>query len=387
MKVLVIAPHPYYEERGTPIDVLLLLRVLCARSDLDVHLLTYAEGETPDLDGLTIYRVAPTPLTHAIRPGFSLKKLVASTQVFFRALYLQRKHRFDLVHAGEEAVFSAMIIKRFWGVPYAYDLDSSIAQQMVEKLPWAKPLASLFNRLEAWAIRNALINFPVCNALGLLCEERHSLKTVVVHDISQLANPGAPAKGLLRDELGIDRRFIVYIGNLEVYQGIDLLLESFALAVERLPEHDLVVIGGRAKDIAFYQKKAEQLGIAERTHLVGPRPFSRLDEYLAEADILACPRIRGFNTPMKIFPYLHSGRPVLATDIHTHNQILSDEQAMLAPPTAEGFAGGMIRLANEPELAARISQGGVAMIETNHTFAAYQARLNKAYDWIVEQLA
>ena len=39
---------------------------------------------------------------------------------------------------------------------------------------------------------------------------------------------------------------MMYVGNLESYQGIDLLLESFALACKKTERLDLVVIGGDA---------------------------------------------------------------------------------------------------------------------------------------------
>lgn len=44
-------------------------------------------------------------------------------------------------------------------------------------------------------------------------------------------------------------------------------------------------------------------------HFFGPKPLKKLDHYLADADILVAPRIKGVNTPMKIFPYMHSGKP------------------------------------------------------------------------------
>ena len=57
MKVLVLAPHPFFQERGTPIDVSLVLRVLSERADTSVDLLVYNEGEEFSLPRLTIHRV------------------------------------------------------------------------------------------------------------------------------------------------------------------------------------------------------------------------------------------------------------------------------------------------------------------------------------------
>jgi glycosyltransferase involved in cell wall biosynthesis len=387
MRILQLAPHPFFQERGTPIDVLQVLRVLVERPNTTVDLLVYNEGEDVDLSNLTIYRTPDFPFTRGVRPGFSLKKVLCDIFMLFQAWRLIRHHHYDLIHAGEEAVFLAQFFRLLFGIPYIYDLDSSIAQQVVEKQSLLRPLAPLLNAFEAKAIRGSLANLPVCNALAELCEAKGSRKTVTIHDISQLQNPGVPQQGWLKDELGIRNKVLLYIGNLEKYQGIDLLLEAFQVACQKTDQVDLVVIGGAGADIAAYEAKAVQLGIEKKTHFLGPRPLDQLESHLAEADILVCPRIRGINTPMKIFPYLHSGRPVLATDLRTHNQLLSQNEAYLAPADPDEFAQGIIELVEDEGLRRRLGQNGMAFVEREHTAEAHHRRLNQLYDWIEAQLS
>ncbi len=386
MRVLVLAPHPYYVDRGTPIDLELVLRVLCAREGTSVDVVVYPDGEDRLHDGLTIHRVPATGWTTNTKPGFSLKKLVCDLWMFFKAWSLVRKHGYDVVHAGEEAVFMAMFFRRVHGIPYVYDLDSSIAQQMVEKLPFLGPVARIFDAFEAAAIRGAIATAPVCNALADLCRERGAAKIVTLHDISQLENPDSPRTGKLAKEAGTDRLILLYVGNLESYQGIDLLVEAFAVAAKRTDAVDLVIIGGDPDDIESYRQRADQLGIGDRTHFLGPRPLAELDGYLAEADILTAPRIRGINTPMKVFPYLHSGRAVLVTDLPTHSQILTPDVACLAPAEPEGFAEAIVELAGNDELRRSLGARGRAFVEAEHTFPSHRKRLNALYDWIAARL-
>lgn len=386
MNLLLLAPHPFFQERGTPIDVLLVLRVLSERPDTTVDVLTYHEGSDVNLPNVRIHRIRAPGLLSGIKPGFSAKKLLCDALMFFQAWSMVRRGRYDLVHAGEESVFFAMFFRRFYRIPYAYDLDSSIAQQLVEKKRYLRPFAPLFNWMERRAIRGALINFPVCNALDKLCHRNGSRQTVALHDISQLRNPDAPATGALKRELGIDGTLLLYIGNLEVYQGIDLLLDSFRLAAREEPNLYLAVIGGAPDDVERLRARAKEQGLEGRCFFMGPRPFQELDGYLAEADILVCPRIRGINTPMKVFPYLHSGKAVLVTDLPTHNQILTPREALLAPAEPRGFADGMLKLARDPVLQRELGRSGRAFVERSHTFAAHRKRLNEAYDWIEDQL-
>lgn len=387
MNVLLLAPHPFYQERGTPIDVFLVLRVLSMRPGTAVDVLTYNEGSDIDLPNVRVHRIPAHRFLSGIKPGFSKRKLACDAMMFFAARRMVRERRYDLVHAGEESVFIAMYLERRFGIPYAYDLDSSIAQQMVEQKGWLRPLASRFDRIERGAIRRAMICFPVCNAIAALCKAAGARKTVTLHDISQLRDPGAAPTGRLRRELGARGMILLYSGNLQPYQGIDLLLESFCIALDAAPDLTLAVIGGVPERVETYRRKARELGIDRRCFLLGPRPYDELDSYLAEADVLACPRICGINTPMKVFAYLHSGKPVLATDLPTHNQVLTSAEAFLAPAEPAGFAAGMVRLARDPALRERLGRAGRAFVEKGHTFAAHRLRLMEAYDWIEAQLA
>jgi len=387
MKLFMMAPHPFFQNRGTPIDVLLVVRALSERKNIKIDLLTYNEGTDVTLPNLTIFRTPNFTFTQNIRPGFSFKKLICDFFFFFHAWSLVHHNKYDLIHAGEEAVFMAMFFTFIYKIPYVYDLDSSIAQQLVEKKPMLRVLLPLFNFMEKQAIRRSLANLPVCNALAELCRKNHSNKTVTLHDISQLKNPYAPKTGRLKKELGFQGLILLYCGNLEPYQGIDLLLDSFQLACKKTNKVDLVIIGGVEEDIKYYKEKAHRLGIDKKTHFLGQKPFEQLDQFLAEADILVAPRIRGINTPMKVFPFMHSGKPVLLTDLYTHNQIISSNEAYLAPANPTGFAKGILDLVEDEKLRTQLGERGRALVEKNHIYSAHQNRLYSIYDWIEDQIA
>jgi glycosyltransferase involved in cell wall biosynthesis len=386
LKIILLAPHPFFQNRGTPIDVLLVLKVLTYRKSTAVDLVVYNEGSDVALPNLRIFRTPPSRLTRNVRPGFSFKKIMADVFMFLTAWRLVHRNGYDLIHAGEEAVFFALFFKIIYRIPYVYDLDSSIAQQMIEKYPALGIFSSLFNLVEGLAIRKSLASLPVCNALAELCRRKGSKKTVTLHDISQLKNPYAPATGNLKKDLGIKDLILLYCGNLEKYQGIDLLLEGFAIACKKTDKVDLVIIGGTRADIEFYRTKGRRLGLDRKTHFLGQKPFEQLDEFLSEADILVAPRITGINTPMKVFPYLHSGKPVLLTDLYTHTQVLTKQMAYLASPDPQGFAEGIVCLANNKNLRQKLGRKGREFVENNHTFEAHSMRLNGVYDWIEKRL-
>jgi glycosyltransferase involved in cell wall biosynthesis len=382
MRILVLAPHPFFQLRGTPIDVDILLRVLSTRPGVTIDLVVYGEGEEISYPNITVHRTPLNSVTRGVKPGFSLRKVANDLHMLRIARRLVRRHSYDVVHAGEEAVLIARLIKRWHRIPYIYDLDSSIAQQMVEQRPWMRPVAGVLNWFEAGAVRGALATAPVCNALADLCRRHGARHVVTLHDISQLSDPDRPPSGRLQQEAGTDRLILLYVGNLEPYQGVDLLLEAFSIAARRTDEVDLVVIGGREEDIRRYKARAEALSLHGRAHFLGQRPLSELDEYLADADILTAPRTKGINTPMKIFPYMHSGKALLVTDLPTHSQILTSDVCMLAAPEPQAFADAIVELASDRELRERLGRAGRAFVEAEHTFEAHARRVNALYDHV-----
>lgn len=385
LRVLCLAPHDYYVDRGTPIDVDVLVRALTARGHR-VDLLVYDHGEERAYPGLTIVRARAPKGLGSIGPGFSLRKLVADGFLAWRAVGLARRNRYDVVHAGEEAVFIAMLLKAVFGVAYVYDMDSSIAQQMVEKMGWLRPVSGVLDWFEARAIRGALACAPVCNALGDLARERGAEHVEVLHDISQI-DPDAPvAPAGVRQRLAIFEPVFMYVGNLEAYQGVDLLLEGFALARAGGVGAQLVVAGGSREHIDRYEARAVELGVEHHATFLGPWPAADLGSLLGEADVLVAPRTKGINTPMKIFPYMHSGKAVLLTKLPTHTQLLDGTQAYLAEPTPDGFARAIGELAEDAALRERLGRTGRAFVEANHTFPAHQRRVDRLYAHVGERV-
>ena len=178
----------------------------------------------------------------------------------------------------------------------------------------------------------------------------------------------------------------MYVGNLERYQGIDLLLESFAITLEEVPSAHLVVIGGAPDDVCAYRLKAGSMRLNNRVHFIGPRPIEQLNQYLEQADVVVSPRIQGNNTPMKLYSYLDSGKALLATNLTTHTQVLNERIACIAEPTATAFSKGMVQLIANPLLRQRLGVAAQRYIAREHTYEAFSQKLTGLYDWLQKDL-
>ncbi|WP_447968837.1 glycosyltransferase family 4 protein [Nitrospira sp. M1] len=378
MNILFLAPHPFYQTRGTPIAVDLMLRVLSERRE-SVDLLTYHEGSDVQYDQLMVHRIPRVPFVKDIPPGFSLKKLIADGLLAVRAVQQSWKKRYHIVHAVEESVFIALILKLLFGVPYVYDMDSSLAQQMVEKFPVLRPCAFILNYFESVALKHALVVVPVCDSLGKIALSHGHPHVRTLHDVPMLDKSHPVESTSLGINVQQDRLRVMYVGNLESYQGIDLLLDSFSLLSLQVDHVDLVIVGGATADIQKYQQKSYNLGMQERVSFLGPKPIYRLASFLAEADILVSPRIKGNNTPMKLYSYLQSGKPIVATNLPTHTQVLNEEVGVLAEPSPDSFAEGMLSLVHDQDLALKVGSAGKQLVEQKFSYAAFREKVNDLY--------
>jgi glycosyltransferase involved in cell wall biosynthesis len=377
MNVLVLAPQPFYRERGTPIAVRLLAEELCAAGHR-VDLLVYHEGEDISVPGVRILRAPAPPLVRDVPIGFSAKKLACDLALTASFLRLARPGRYDVVHAVEEAVFPAVWLRRRHGAAVVCDMDSDMVEQLVGRSPLRRRFRRQLDALVRHALRGSDLVLAVCPALAnkasALCPE---VPVRVLEDIPLAGAPGAPAENL-RERFGIGGPLALYVGNLEPYQGIDLMLEALARLGPNGPA-TLVVIGGIPPDVARYERIAATLGVAGRVRFAGPRPVRDLGGYLAQADILVSPRTLGENTPMKIYSYLEAGRAVLATDIGSHTQALDESCALLVRPEPDALAAGLRRLAEDPELRGRLGDAGAGRASARYSRAAYREKLRAAY--------
>lgn len=385
MRILLLAPHPFLQDRGTPLAVRAVVEFL-VREGHRVDLLTYHEGEAWSVPGCEVRRIPGPPAVRGIPPGFSFKKLLCDVALLNCSLRLLRERRYDLLHAVEESVFVALHLHRLHGVPYVYDMDSMLSAQLEERWPWLALVRRPMVAAERRAMRGAAGVLTVCKALEERVHELAPGRVVGrVEDTSLLSDDGeaAPVRDVPTD-LGT---LVMYVGNLKPYQGIDLLLEGFAVAVGRRSDLGLVVIGGAARDIETYRAKARSLGIGARVRFLGPRPIRDLGGYLRRADVLVSPRLKGLNTPMKIYSYMDSGTAVLATDLPTHTQVLGPEVARLVAPTPEGVAEGLADLAERPSLRKRLGQAARERYRLDYGKDAFERKMRRFYDRVAEALA
>lgn len=392
MRILVVAPQPFYQERGTPIATRLLLEALQAAGH-SVDVLTYHVGEDPKLPGVHVFRAPAVPFVRDVPIGFSLRKLLCDVALLWRLFTLTRRSRYDVLHAVEEAVFLSLLVRAFagrrstlgsdkldrLGCRVVYDMDSSLPEQLLGKYAALRFVDGVLRRLERLAIAQSDLVLAVCNDLAIRARSYATGTPIdVVEDVSLLGSGSAKSetenlrRGLLYGEL-----LVLYVGNLEHYQGVDLMLD--AIAKLESPPMKFVAVGGNHEAVVAYRRRVAELGLGGQVAFIGARPLAQLGPLLEQADVLVSPRLQGQNTPMKLYSYLAAGKAVLATRIRSHTQVLSDEDALLVEPTPTAVARGLDVLLRSPLLRERLALAARRLATTRYSITQFRASVASAY--------
>ena len=377
MRILFLAPQPFFEVRGTPLAVLAMLRVLTAAGH-QVELLAYPQGEAVEVPGLRVRRSLRLPVGR-VRAGPSLAKLLLDLPFALEAAWLLLTRRYDVVHAVEEAAHLIAPIARLKRVPLVSDVDSSIPDQLRDSgFARRGPLPWLAEALESYALRRSAAIITVCSSLTKGVKRRapevpvFQIEDPPLFDAAKAATAEAVAS--LRAALGLGEGPVAfYSGNFEAYQGVELLVD----AAGRMPEVQLLLMGGEPAQIEALRQRAAVTG--GRCVFAGIRPPTEVPTFLALADVLVSPRCQGSNTPFKIYTYLAAGKPLVATRIETHTQLLDDSLAFLVEPTASGLVLGIRAALSQPAEASARAAAGRALIERAYSTARFAEKVKAAY--------
>ena len=382
MKILMIAPQPFFEPRGTPISVRQRLTGLTALGH-QVDLATYHLGEDINLPGLSIHRTPTISSIRALKVGPSWQKIPLDFLLIFKAIGLLFRNKYDIIHTHEEAGFFSVFLARLFNHPHIYDMHSSLPKQLVNfSFGDNKVMIGIFEFLERLVINT-------CDAMITIGPDLEQY----VREI----NPDVPMQMIENLPLNIDheiaeispeieRRFqqvgglsILYTGTFERYQGVDVLIKSFEQVVQRHPESRLILVGGKPEQIQKYQDLVSQLGLDDSVEFTGIVSLDDANEYIHLADILVSPRIEGTSVPLKIYTYLHAGKPILATDIPAHSMVLNQENTHLVEPSVAGMVKGLSRLIEDKQLRAAISIAAKEFAEREYSQAQYLTKLENVY--------
>ncbi len=391
MKALIISPQPFFSPRGTPFSVY-YRSLISSELGVEMDFLTYGEGQDVDIENLNIIRIPRFKLLGNVKLGPSFLKLFLDIFIILKMIVLLVKNKYDVVHAHEEAVFFAWFLKPIFKYKLVYDMHSSLPQQLTNfKFTTSKLIIKIFEILEIRCLQSSDAVITICPDLrdyvnGVITDqEKHFLiensifediklkKTVVSGDATTSRNTKVKLEKFVEEE----DQLLVYAGTLEKYQGIEILVKAMKEVVITNERVKLLIVGGTENQVKEYRALAESLGIEDSLRFTGRVPQKNAKEFTQAGDILLSPRSDGTNTPLKIYEQLASGKPLVATKIFSHTQVLTDEVAFLVDPTPIDMARGILLAINDKKEAKNKALNAMKLYEEEYSRSVYTSKLKK----------
>ena len=183
---------------------------------------------------------------------------------------------------------------------------------------------------------------------------------------------------------GLERNTIVgYVGAINRWRRLDLLVDAFARVAPSFPAVHLLVVGD-GPDRGAAARQAGALGIADRVCFAGAVPHEQVASYIAAFDVAVLPHSNVYGSPMKLFEYMAAGRSVVAPRLPPIVPVLGDSGegevgVVFTSLDAGGLSSALAALLGDKDLRDRL--GGAA-----------RARARREYVWsrhgiLVEDLA
>jgi glycosyltransferase involved in cell wall biosynthesis len=226
-------------------------------------------------------------------------------------------------------------------------MHSSLPLQITDwKFSNSRSVIAAFRWVEQMSVRGACavvaISPAVARAAQYACPDTPCVVIVNHFELDDRTSAAEVEAARARYGIAPENKVVLYTGSFVALQALDLLLDSVPRVVAAVPETLFLLVGGTDPEIAELRSQAERLGITRHVIFERSMPQSSIPAYLAAADVLVSPRTQGINPPGKLLPYLASGRPVVATNTLVHNQLLTEQCAILTTPDAQGIADGLI---------------------------------------------
>ena len=357
-----------------------MAEALCRRGH-QVDVATYPLGdETIELP-YQLHRIGSRRTRLNPEPGPSIKKLFYLDPLLVsRVATLLDTKSFDVIHAHhyEGLIISICARSLAKRVPVIFDahtllgtelphyrlpiprkLAASLGRWLDRRLPrQADHIIAVTNQMQTWFSADTAIPSDHISVISNGVEHQHFANNASVH--------ARPAEGPR----------IVYAGNLADYQGVDLLLRSFAQIREVLGDARLVLLTN--SELGDLRGSFDALALNDSVSLV-KTDYTSLPCQLAESDVLVNPRTNCDGIPQKLLNYMATGRPIVS--FAGSAAILEHEHTALVVPDndIEAFARAVLRLIREPEFGRVLAEAARKKVVAEHSWSQVAEKVEHVY--------
>ena len=381
IRILMLAPTPYFSDRGCHVRIYEEARALI---DLgcQVQIVTYHIGR--DMPGIPTARIPRIPWYRRLTAGPSWQKPLLDLLLFFKALSVAHSCHPQIIHAHlHEGAFIGILLKALLRIPLIMDFQGSLTVECRDHgfLRQGSLLDRVFGTIERH-INNRVDAFITSSSAGaeLLVQQWQgpSQRVTAVIDGVDISHFHPHSRSEARQMLNLPDGvpLVVYLGVLNSYQGMNLLLSSMQILMKKECSVHFLLMGYPEEQ---YRQKAEEMGMAHCVTFTGKVDYAEAARFLSAGNVAVSPKLSLTEANGKLFNYMACGLPTVVFDTPVNREILGEAGVYAAYGDAEDFAAKIEALLTDPVRRADLSRVGVEKAKNEHSWRSRGGMITEIY--------
>lgn len=387
-KILVVAPTPFFSNRGTHIRILEEALAL-EKLGHEITIATYHIGQNIDRrvgTKIDVRRIRRLLFWYKkLEAGPDWQKIILDLMLIRKTFHLARTQKPDIIHGHlHEGVLIGWIVQKllFWrNMKLVADFHGSLVGEMRSHGYLRFGIARIFKIIEKWI--NNMGDWTITSSWECtdnIKETRHDGKIETVLDGINLDSfKVKKTKEEIKKEweIPLDKFVIGYTGGLVANKGIEYLLKAIP-AVIREKSNAYFVIGGFPPEHVENFIKNNKL--EKEIRLISPLDYFKLPELLLACDIAVDPKRADISQASgKTLNYAGAGLPVVCFDKKNNRKYLGEGGCYCQNETADGIAKGILYFMDNPEKAKKAGQVNKENSQ-NFSWAIPAGRISEIYN-------
>ena len=380
LKVLHIAPTPFFADRGCHLRIRGIVRGL-EEQGADNVVCTYPIGR--DVEDIITVRCPRIPGYSKVEAGPSPFKYVADILMIFTAARLIRRMDPDVLHChlheGVLIGWASRLLAFRNNIPIVFDMQGSLTGELEAHGYFrpGTPLYRLFAAIERFIVGLAGVYVCSSDASGRILTERFGVPAGLVHIVPDGTDMPQPDESQTASQEADRRTVALYAGGLTESKGLGNLKQIIAETARRESAIRFLVVGYPTADL---EKFLREKGLEDRCELVGRVDFADLPKYFGRAGFALEPKPAGSGEASgKLVNYMAGGLPVVCFDTENNRRIL-DGKGFFAPAgDIEAFVDSMEACIADAPLAEDYARAGLARVRENYSWSLAGAKVVAAY--------
>ncbi len=380
LRVLMIAPTPFFADRGCHVRILGEAKALLRRGH-EVVICTYHHGQ--DISGIATRRIFNIPWYQKLEAGPSWHKLYLDFFLLIRAFFSALKFKPDVIHAHlHEGAFIGKILSIILRKPLLFDYQGSLTAESVDHGFFAD--GSRLSRVASFIEKR--INLWADVVISSAPQDIGVAKLRVLYDgVDTTIFRPCTADADLRRSLGIPAgaKAVSYLGILGEYQGTDILLRTAQKVIAEIPEAVFLVMG--YPHVGDYQQLSEELGISENTVFTGRVAYEEAATYLSLGQVAVAPKVSKSEANQKILSYMACGLPTVAFDTTVNREMLGDVGILVPLGDGTALAQALIHLLRSETSQSNLAKAARRRVEEVFSWDGVGDKLEEIYRELLDE--